>query len=286
MAEETDGIEEAFQGQLRVLVTAAGQIAERMGRAREDALRRAQASSEQEARELQSRFAAGQRAARAEMGNVHRAEWWDRATPEQIGHTYQLARAWSKEEPEAVRAEQRMRDELRTRYSVDVDNTGADPEAVRQAVQRELAKSEHDRAAAAAEQSRSEQERAEARRLMTMADQDERRAGESRAAAEHEPDPEERVRAAAEAEQREAQADRAREDGRTVYDSAERRAGTAQSLEAQGIDREVVATRMRADVSQGKPATDAVKGAGKAKAPKGRKIRGHGIQVQRAGLDR
>jgi len=30
MAEETDGIEEAFEGQLRVLVTAAGQIAERM----------------------------------------------------------------------------------------------------------------------------------------------------------------------------------------------------------------------------------------------------------------
>ncbi|MEC5201121.1 hypothetical protein RCH21_003377, partial [Arthrobacter sp. PL16] len=147
MAEETDGIEEAFEGQLRVLVTAAGQIAERMARAREDALRRAQAASEQEARELQSRFAAEQRAARAEMSNVHRAEWWDRATPEQIGHTYQVARAWSKEEPEAVRAEQRMRDELRTRYSVDVENAGADPEAVRQAVQRELARSEHDRAA-------------------------------------------------------------------------------------------------------------------------------------------
>lgn len=286
MAEETDGIEEAFEGQLRVLVTAAGQIAERMARARENALHRAQAASEQEARELQSRFASEQRAARAEMSNVHRSEWWDRATPEQIGHTYEVARAWSKEEPEAVRAEQRMRDELRTRYSIDVENAGANPEAVRQAVQRELARSEHDRAAAAAEQSRSEQERAEAQRLMTMADQDERRAEESRAAAEHEPDPEERVRAAAEAEQREAQADRAREDGRTFYDSAERRAGTAQSLEAQGIDREVVATRMRADVSQGKPATEAVKGSGKAQAPKARKTRGHGTQVQRAGLDR
>ncbi|GGL80765.1 hypothetical protein [Glutamicibacter protophormiae] len=179
-----------------------------------------------------------------------------------------------------------MRDELRTRYAVDVENAGADPEAVRQAVQRELARSEHDRAAAAAEQSRSEQERVEAQRLMTMADHDERRAEESRAAAEHEPDPEERVRAAAEAEQREAQADSAREDGHTVYDSAERRAGTAQSLEAQGIDREVVATRMRADVSQGKPATEAVKGAGKAKAPKARKTRGPGAQAQRAGLDR
>ncbi|MFD1375204.1 hypothetical protein ACFQ4U_02460 [Micrococcus antarcticus] len=119
-----------------------------------------------------------------------------------------------------------------------------------------------------------------------MAEQDERRAEESRAAAEHEPVPEGRVRAVAEAEQREAQADRAREDGRTVYDSAERSAGTAQSFEVQGIDREVVATRMRADVSQGKPATEAVKGAGKAKTPKARRARGHGTQVQRAGLDR
>lgn len=150
MAEESDGIEEAFEGQLRVLVTAAGQIAERMARARGDALRRAQAASEQEARELQSRFAAEQRAARVGMSNVHRAEWWDRATQEQICRTYQVARPWSKEEPEAVRAEQRMRDELRTRYSVDVENARADPETVRQAVQSELFKSGHDRAAAAA----------------------------------------------------------------------------------------------------------------------------------------
>lgn len=98
---------------------------------------------------------------------------------------------------------------------------------------------------------------------MTMADQDERRAEEFRAAAEHEPDPEERVRAA-----------------------AERRADTAQSLESQGIDREVVATRLRADVSQGKPATEAVKGAGKAKAPKALKTRGHSTQIQRSGLGR
>ena len=43
---------------------------------------------------------------------------------------------------------------------------------------------------------------------------------------------------------------------------------------------------MRADVCQGKPATEAVKSAGKSKAPKARKTRGHGTQVQRAGLDR
>src|SRR5690606_29987386 len=38
MAEETDGIEEAFEGQVRILVTAAGQVGERLARAREHRL--------------------------------------------------------------------------------------------------------------------------------------------------------------------------------------------------------------------------------------------------------
>src|SRR5690625_1598620 len=127
MAEETDGIEEAFEGQVRILVTAAGQVAERLARAREQALRRAEAHSEQQSREMQSRLEAERRSARAELASVYRADWWDRATPEQVGHAWQVARAWAQEDPEAVRAEQRIRDELRTRYGVDADNTGASP---------------------------------------------------------------------------------------------------------------------------------------------------------------
>ena len=281
MADESDGIEEAFEGQLRVLVSAAGQVGERIARAREDALRRAQAASEQEARELRSRMDAEHRAARAEFGNVHRSDWWDRASAEQIGHTYQVTRAWAQEDPEAVRAEQRIRDELRTRYGVDVDNAGGDPAAVRAAVER----AEHERAAGEAERGRSAEESAEAQRLMQQAEHEDRRADEARAAAEHEPDPEERARAAAEAEQREGAGDRAREDGRAMYDSAERRDATARDLEGKGIDHEVVATRMRADVSQAKPAPEAT-ARGPQKAPKARRSRGRGAQVQRAGLDR
>ena len=227
MAEETDGIEEAFEGQLRVLVTAAGQVGERLARAREEALRNAQARSEQEHRELQSRIEAERRAARVEMANVHRSDWWDRATPEQIGRTYQVARAWSQEDPEAVRAEQRVRDEVRARYGIEVNDAGADPEAVRQRIRLELDRAERDRAGGDAERGRSAAEQAEAQRLLAQANQEDQRAEEARAAAEHEPDPEERARAAAEAEQRGATADRAREDGRTLYDSAERRSSTA-----------------------------------------------------------
>lgn len=153
MAEETDGIEEAFGGQLRVLVTAAGQVGERLARAREEALRNAQARSEQEYRELQSRIEAERRAARVEMANVHRSDWWDRATPEQIGRTYQLARAWSQEDPEAMRTEQRVRDELRARYGIDA--AGADPEAVRQRIRLELDRAERDHAGSDAERGRS-----------------------------------------------------------------------------------------------------------------------------------
>ena len=67
---------------------------------------------------------------------------------------------------------------------------------------------------------------------------------------------------------------------------AERREGTARDLEAKGINREAVATRMRADVSQAKPATEAVKAGAAARTPKARKTRGRAAQVQRTGLDR
>ncbi len=43
---------------------------------------------------------------------------------------------------------------------------------------------------------------------------------------------------------------------------------------------------MRADVSQAKPATEAVKAGAAARTPKARKTRGRAAQVQRTGLDR
>src|SRR5690606_2531238 len=240
MAEETDGIEEAFEGQVRSLVTAAGQVAERLARAREQALQRAQAHSEQQAREMQSRLEAERRAARAELASVYRTDWWDRATPEQIGHAYQVARAWAHEDFGAVKAEQRIRAELRSRYGIEADNAGAAPADVQAAIER----ADRDRAQADAERRREQAERAEAQRLLRDAGHEERRADDARAAAQHEPDPAERLRAVAEAEQREATASYLRADGRALYDSAERRQTTAHHLEAKGIDREVVAAKI------------------------------------------
>jgi len=251
MVEESDGIEDALEGQLRVLITAAGQVAERVTRAREDALRRTRAGSEHQARAVQSRLAAAQAAARVELGNVHRPDWWEQASPEQIGHTYQVARAWATDDPEAGRAEQRIRNELRTRYGIDVDHAGANPAAVRHAVEQ----AEHDSVQPTARNDRAA-ENAEAQLLMTHAGNQGRRAAG--------PD-----------------AEHAR------YDSDERRAATAHDLQAQGIDPHAIATRMHADTSQATPATEAVKTAGKNPAsPMARQTPSRGTQVQPASLDR
>jgi hypothetical protein len=280
MADESDGIEEAFEGQLRIAVTAAGRIGEALARAREDAARRAQAQSEREARELSSRFEAEKRAARVELESVYRSDWWDRATPEQIGSTLATARAWGSEDPEAVRAESRIRDELRTRYGVDVDNTGADPAAVQAAVQAEQLRRQSD-----TERQRSATEEAEAVTLSRQADEADRAADAARENADVAPDEGEREQAQVQAEREQNRADATREKAEPLYDSAERRERDADKLEQRGVGKEAVSAKMAADVSQGKPATAAVK-AQKTPSAKARPNRSRSPKVQRTELGR
>lgn len=280
MADESDGIEEAFDGQLRIAVTAAGRIGEALARAREDAARRAQAQSEQEARELSSRFEAEKRAARVELGSVYRSDWWDRATPEQIGGALTTARAWGSEDPEAVRAEGRIRDELRTRYGVDVNNTGADPAAVQAAVEAERLRRQSD-----TERQRSAAEQAEAVALSRQADEADRAAEAARTSADVAPDDGEREQAQAQAEREQNRADATREKVEPLYDSAERRERDADKLEQRGVGKEAVSAKMAADVSQGKPATAAVK-AQQTQSAKARPNRSRSPKVQRTEIGR
>lgn len=282
---ESDGIEEAMDGQLRILVTAASQVGQMLARLREEALRRAEARSIQEHRELQSRLDAERAAARAELGNVHQRDWWDRATPEQIGHSYQVARAWAGEDQEAARAELRMRDELQSRYAIDVNNTGADPDAVRQMVRLQMERAERDLANAATERNRAAAEEAEAARLMADANQAEQAAENARAIADRPGNDSEAFLTEAERSERDAM--RYREDSQNTYDSSQRRDATAASLERQGINEQAIGARMRSDVSNAKPATEAARnGAAKKSSAKARPSRGRGAQMQRSGLER
>ena len=167
--EPDDGLEEAVDGQMRVLLTVAAHVGERVARARENQYHQNQTQSETEARQLQDRLDAERAVARAEMSKTQREDWWDRATPTEIAYTYQVACAWSGEEPEAVRTQDKIRTELKNRYDLDVDNLNADPAAVQTAVQRAY----NNHATTQREHRRSNREQTEAHLLLSVANREE-----------------------------------------------------------------------------------------------------------------
>jgi colicin import membrane protein len=231
MAEENDGVDEAVNGVLRVGLTAAGRMAEVIARAREQAAREAQAASEHQARELGARLTAERSAARAQLAPVHRADWWDQAQPAAIATAWETARAWQQIDPDAGRAADRIRDEVRTRYGIDVDAPGGDPAQVRQALERRGLAQED----ITDQRSKATFEQLEAGTLLAGAD----RADRAQAAAT------EPARTASRA----TAPDR--------YDTVERRQELAESLEGVASS-EAITARVLADASQGRPAHEAV----------------------------
>lgn len=266
MDHSSDGIDEAFEGALRVMLTAAGRAGEQLARDRERAARDAQAASQQRAAELSNRITAEREAAKASLSTVYREAWWLTASPEDIARQYQTSTAWADVEPEAVRAEQHIASELRRRYGVDLDSRAGDPGAVRDAMhQAERARDDAGRAEAGGRR-----DLAEGAQLIAQADAADRRA-EQEALGLDSPD------RGAEVEELEQRAE-------VAYDSAERRQAMAEELRGVASQAEVAA-RVRADVSQALPAAEATRGAGRRPA-KARRARGGQQQLQRPGLTR
>lgn len=319
MAEESDGIEEALEGTVRLAVMAGARIGSEIARAREERLRDQRFRDERETAQLAQRFEAEKRVAVAELSQVHRPDWWDRADAARIGQTYATARAWAPEAPEARGAERKMRDELQARYGIDVDRL--DPRSVSAEVETWRQRLEEQRRQEADQQRTAETaERAEAAVLLDQAVREDQRGNAARddehrtdapAAdvqasdgqasepvghpwlnAGHGHDDAGKLRAqAAEdldtAKDSAVSSDGAEGEAGRLYDSAERRAADAGAMEAQGVEHEVAETRMRADTGRAKPATLATTGAGHGRAPKARKAsKNRGAQIERAGVER
>jgi len=192
---------------------------------------------------------------------VWKGKTWSRgqAQPDAVATAWETARAWQRLDPDAARAADRIREEVRTRYGVDVDAPGRDPAKVRQALeQRGLAQED-----ATDQRSTAAREQVEAARLLAEADRIDRAQD-----------------AAAEPEQAAIQ-----DAGEDRYDTARRRQELAASLEG-AASTEAIQARVLADASQGRPAHEAVTRApGKApKARPARKTTGHIRQRGELGL--
>jgi colicin import membrane protein len=144
---EADGANEFVEGGLRVAVTAAGMLAERAARAREERARQAQAGSVAEARELQARLEAERAAARAYLAQVEQDGWWPQARVEDVAQAWETAQTWHDADPDVARAADRIRREVRDRYGIDVDDARPDRDALERAlVERQRADEERRRA--------------------------------------------------------------------------------------------------------------------------------------------
>lgn len=194
-------------------------------------------------------------------------------------------------DPEAVRAEQRIVEEVRSRYGVDLTVQATDPAVVRDA----LDQAEQARADAGRQAGAGQEDTLEGAQLLAEADAVDRLAEVQQTAQEPdertptEPGEVDHSRASqptgtgVDATPEEATA--VQEEAGVAYDSADRRAEMADQLDGVA-DQATVEARVLADTSQARPATDATRTAtGRSpKARKGRKTTTK--QSQRSGLNR
>jgi colicin import membrane protein len=125
MAEpESDGIAEVFDEGMRLAITAAGRLAERRIREREQEMRDAQTQSEQTARELQARIDAERRTALAQLEATRNPEWWDHASVDDVASAWEAAQEWRDRDSVAEAAAERMRPEIIERYGLDPEQVG------------------------------------------------------------------------------------------------------------------------------------------------------------------
>lgn len=250
---EADGIDDVVENTLRAGLMAAARIGEQLARLREQEQRRIQQEEEERARVLQERFTASQAAARAQLEPVGRDDWWDKATPAMVERAHETATAWKDHDPIAAEHAARIKEQVQQRYGIDVDNTGATESQISAAL-------------TGAERARGQAQ--EERTNGAAARTDEAVAGVAVTGARRE------------------DAARSAEPTRDNWDTAERRASLAGTLN-KGADREAAQARMVADTHQGTHPSTAVSSKPKtAQTAKSRSMQSPSRSVERKGLER
>lgn len=261
--QEPDGVTDEAEGKLRMGLMAAAQVARTASNARRTLLEQATGRDLDEARQLQARLEADRATARAELAPVNEASWWDQAEVPDIARAYETAVTWRDDDEVARGAESRIRQELRERYHLEINETGADPATVRDALER-----------AAANQNDPSAERDEARREQNFT------AGlvaESEIL-EYEIDREDERGEA----ERFDEALALEEDANRIWDSATRREQHAEQLSQSG-EPEAAAAWKQADTDQARSPQEAVRNTRPKRSPRPKTTKRAGRTIERGG---
>jgi hypothetical protein len=123
---ESDGMDDLLDGGLRQSLMIASRIAETLARQRQEAQRQQEHHDTQAAHQAQARLAAERSTAHAALAAVEKDQWWDKAQPSDIATAYIVAEAWKDQDPTALAASEKIRQEVLTRYGIDTRDVGAD----------------------------------------------------------------------------------------------------------------------------------------------------------------
>jgi hypothetical protein len=157
---------------IRQSLMIASRIAETLARRRQEAQRQREHQDAQMAHEAQARLAAERSAAHAALAPVEKDQWWEKAQPNDIATAHAVAEGWKDNDPAALAASEKIRQEVLARYGIDTHDVGADTVYLESGIQTiatekarldELARSQEDARKAAAEHEKAMQLLATAR---------------------------------------------------------------------------------------------------------------------------
>ena len=169
---ESDGIDDILDGGLRQSLMIASRIAETLARRRQESQRQIEHQDTQAVHEARARLGAERSAAQAALAPVEKDQWWDKAQPGDIATAHAVATSWKDNDPTALAASAKIRQEVLTRYGIDTHDVGTDAAYLASGIEtisveqaRRAAVTEHQKGMALVAAAQAEELRAKARTL-------------------------------------------------------------------------------------------------------------------------
>ena len=123
---ESDGIDDVLDGGVRQSLLIASRIAETIARRVQESARQREHELSQSSFEMRTRMEAERSSAHAVLAPLDRDQWWEKANANDIGTAFAVAEGWKDQDPTALAASEKIRQEVRARYGIDTRVAGTD----------------------------------------------------------------------------------------------------------------------------------------------------------------
>lgn len=130
MSNELEEIEESLKRRFQVALIAGLRIGQELATGLKERLDKIKAARAEEAAQLQAAFNRDRDLAAAELAQTGAPEWWEKATPDDVGRVAALAEAWEPHLDGGAETRAHLFQQLEERYGIRSYETGTSPELI------------------------------------------------------------------------------------------------------------------------------------------------------------